>query len=205
MKKGRICSQNISDGKLICEFSWPKISHIMYKIVQERQRNGGFQSQWLAHVQDSLNQSGLGNIFGDEAITTSHSFIKATVKRRLTDIGYQDWHSTVMDSSHCYNYRIFKKELNLDTYLVNLDAKNRTCLSRFRCGNHSLPIVTGRYTRVEHSERKCPLCKSGDIGDEFHYIFHCSAFDHDRSILLANNVRSRPSTVTMVPCEVGTL
>ena len=41
-------------------------------------------------------------------------------------------------------------------------------------------IIDCRWQDVARENRKCLLCNSGDIGDEFHYIFMCSVFNDDR-------------------------
>ena len=102
-----------------------------------------------------------------------------------------------MESGHCLNYRIFKKELCLEKYLLNLNPKSAATLCRFRCGNHSLPNVTGRHSGIDIVNRKCTLCKSYNIGDEFHYIFQCDAFSSERSSLISGHITPRPCALTL--------
>ena len=47
------------------------------------------------------------------------------------------------------------------------------------------PIETGRWQNIERENRKCVLCNSDAIGDEYHYIFNCSAFDNCRKQCIA--------------------
>ena len=70
-------------------------------------------------------------------------------------------------------------------------------LSKFRCGNHKLPINTGRYTGVENINRICTLCNNNDIGDEFHYLFKCSAFVTERKQYISSYHNYRPNTIKM--------
>ena len=46
--------------------------------------------------------------------------------------------------------------------------------------NHSLPIEKGRYYDIEKSQRKCHLCQSDDLGDEYHYLLECNCFVNAR-------------------------
>ena len=48
---------------------------------------------------------------------------------------------------------------------------------RFRCGSHSLPIETGRWSRTPREQRLCPTCQV--IGDEHHLLFECADFSRD--------------------------
>ena len=113
-------------------------------------------------------------------------WIKASVERRLVDIHKQNLSSTIFDNSQTKTYRIFKQSLNSDieNYLIELPKKDRIILCRFRCSNHQLPIVSGRYTNTPRNMRICSLCDMNTLGDEFHYLFECPVFDKDRQLYL---------------------
>ncbi len=53
-------------------------------------------------------------------------------------------------------------------------------LCKFRCINHRLLVVAGRYSNIPRAERICNLCTDVEVGDEFHYIFNCSHFYKER-------------------------
>ena len=57
------------------------------------------------------------------------------------------------------------------------------------------PIETGRWQNIERENRKCVLCNSDAIGDEYHYIFNCSAFDNCRKQCIAFYYRNSPNTL----------
>jgi hypothetical protein len=44
---------------------------------------------------------------------------------------------------------------------------------RFRMGCHALPTDAGRRQGVPRSQRVCPRCSLGDVGDERHLVFTC--------------------------------
>ena len=46
--------------------------------------------------------------------------------------------------------------------------------------NHKLPIECGRWINVNREDRKCELCDSNDLGDEFYYLLKCKFFDESR-------------------------
>ena len=89
---------------------------------------------------------------------------------------------------------MFKEKLEIEKYFKKLDDRNITTLCRFRTTNHKLPIETGRWQNIARENRKCLLCKSGDIGDEFHYIFVCSKFDDNNNLLSRKKFRNRPNS-----------
>ena len=47
---------------------------------------------------------------------------------------------------------------------------------------------------VTHAYLKCTLCASGDVGDEYNYLFVCSYFNAERMKFLGNGVISNPAT-----------
>ena len=40
-----------------------------------------------------------------------------------------------------------------------------------RLSSHSMPIETGRWSRIKRKDRLCSTCKV--LGDERHYIYDC--------------------------------
>ena len=88
-----------------------------------------------------------------------------------------------------------KESFEFENYFKNLDDKNIVTLCRFRTVNHKLPIESGRWQNIARENRKCLLCNSGDIGDEFHYVFMCSVFDENRKLLIRNKFRNRPNAL----------
>ena len=47
---------------------------------------------------------------------------------------------------------------------------------KIRINNHKLMIETGRYNQTPHIDRFCPVCNSGIIEDEFHFLLHCPKY-----------------------------
>ena len=66
---------------------------------------------------------------------------------------------------------------------------------RFRTSNHNLPIELGRYVNIDREERRCTLCNTGDIGDEYRYFCICSYFDLPRKELLPRAIYRHPSVL----------
>ena len=78
-------------------------------------------------------------------------------------------------------------------YLTILNSKEAVDLCRYRSGNHSLPIITGRYNGIEKGERICPLCSNNVVGDEKHYIFICLTFEQERSRYIDDTFLKHPN------------
>ena len=86
-------------------------------------------------------------------------------------------------------YLIFKYDI--------LDDKNAITLCRFRTVNHNLPIESERWRNayIPRENRKCNLCDSNDLGDEFHYLFKCSSLSLERTQLIKPYYRNRPNVI----------
>ena len=100
-------------------------------------------------------------------------------------------------NSLCLNYRIFKERFHCESSILKLPFKHRISLTRFRCGNHRLPIVSGRYAGIDRSMRTCNICNTNKLGDEFHYLFECPAFSEARAKYIDNIFTCRPNTLKM--------
>ena len=79
-------------------------------------------------------------------------------------------------NSKFINYRIYKDIFGFEDYLILLPDNLRVVLTKFRCRNNKMPVEIGVRDNVPREQRICKLCDTGDIGDEFHYLFICKHF-----------------------------
>jgi hypothetical protein len=93
------------------------------------------------------------------------------------------------------NYKIIKTELNFENYLLKLDFNLRVSLCRFRCCNVRMPRNCSKFNK--NNVEICNLCNLNLIGDEFHYLFVCSAFKDERVTFLKKYYYKKPSTIKM--------
>ena len=112
------------------------------------------------------------------------NFLKSEIKTRISDIANQNWCSDVDSNSACANYRIYKKNIDFEKYLVKLDFADRLSLCRFRCGSIKLPsnrIFITRNIDLENVDMTCKLCTLDVIGDEYHNLFECNTFSSKKT------------------------
>ena len=95
------------------------------------------------------------------------------------------------------NYRSMTTHKKLQNYFIKLPSQYMYAICKFKCANHKLPIVIGRYTGVALDNRICTLCNLSEIGDEFHYLFKCSFFNEDRFKYVKRYYYSQPNTHKM--------
>ena len=174
-----------------------KIAHNIYKILRSEQTDQGYNSEWLNCIKSTLDSSGLGSTLNEDPSYINPVRKKHVFKDRILSIEKQNWSAKISESGRCRSYSIYKKTLDFETYLTNLNKREATDLCRFRCSNHHLPVVAGRYNNIEREQRKCALCNHDEIGDEFHYLFICEAFNKERAIFINQGYTSHPNSMLM--------
>lgn len=166
----------------------------MYRILRSEFDSGIYEHKWLKQIQSILQETGRNDVWLSHHIENA-AVIKKNIYRTLLDQNNQIWQATVDSSSKGHNYKIFKSEIGLEKYLIELPKTVYLPLVKFRTTNHKLFIETGRWRNVPISDRKCKKCNNNSLGDEFHYLFECSFFKSDRELLLRKYFYNRPNTI----------
>ena len=148
-----------------------KLSCILLSLQLKLFESGEHTFLWLKHVHTCLNNLGLTFLWHTQSI--SENVFKNMVKQRLKDQYIQTWTNEINMNNICYNYRMFKTEFKFEQYLINLERPLRDYMLKFRLSNHKLPIHSQRFLGIRRDERLCEICETGEIGDEFHYLFNC--------------------------------
>jgi hypothetical protein len=168
-----------------------KISVIMYNLLFSDSNN---EYDWLKYVKTSLDNLGLNYLWLTQSVSNTN-WLKTTIKQRISDQFYQNWHSSVSNSPKSLFYRIVKHNLNLENYLVLLPKRLSIPITKLRLGNHQLPIEKGRWENRSREERKCTHCYQNELGDEYHYLFICPFFADTRKKYIKPKYLLRPNTL----------
>ena len=148
-----------------------KLSCTMLRLHMNLYNNGDYKLPWLEHVHSTLNNLGLTFYWHRQLVSVQ--VFKNMVKQRIRDQYLQTWNGEIYNNNLCYNYRMFKTKFCFERYLVILDGALRRNILKFRFSNHKLPIHSQRFLNIPRDERVCELCETGELGDEFHYLFNC--------------------------------
>ena len=173
-----------------------KISTAMYRLSRAQYDTGTHLSPWLNKVHGTLNSLGLGYLWHMNPIYINKNWFKHITKLRLLDTNHQDLSSSIESNGQCVTYNAIKSTGVLAPYLSLLDSQKRLPITKIRCLNNRLPIVTGRHHSIDRNERFCPLCmQTGTqvIGDECHYILECPSLVSSRRTWLDRTYHTRPS------------
>ena len=93
------------------------------------------------------------------------------------------------ENSQCTNYVLFKENLQMEDYLVQLEDEAKYIIEKFRTRMHHLPVTNNRFIRDNAKDSTCPLCNRGEVGDEFHYL---------QSVHILMNVEQNTSRITHI-------
>lgn len=162
-------------ARLVQFASKEKLSQKMYMMLPKTQNNLPKQFKWLQYIQNILNKCGLSYIWNDQW-TPGIKWLTDKVNQILKDQFTQKWLAEIHDMEKCINYRMFKELFVFETYLIELPYKYSLAFSKFRMCNHKLAVERGRHRYIPRNERKCNMCDSNRLGDEYHFILECEFF-----------------------------
>ena len=173
-----------------------KLGNSLYQLMLKVRNQNHYNFRWINFIESVLNNTGLGHIF----INQSGFVEKAVLSRILQDQFIAQWYSDMANSSRGQFYGLFKTEFSFEHYLTKLQDNSRLWITKLRLSNLHIPIETGRWKNIPRENRKCPLCCTGDIGNEFHYLFICP-YDYlvtQRCRFIPEYYMNNPNIVKMI-------
>jgi len=94
-------------------------------------------------------------------------------------------------------YSSFKTTVDFESNLKQLCRRDILYLFKYKTANHFLPVETGRVDGTPFQDRKCPLCDTGDIGSDKHFLITCTFFSEERKNCLDPYTPSIPQYMTL--------
>ena len=180
----------ISEGKA------SKLSSIIYKLIYRLHLNNTYHSPWLMKIKSLLCNSGNPIFWFNQEQYPKKLFMKSILAKHFEDQYIQGWNLEVNKNRKCVIYRTFKHAHCFEKYLTQLNFVERRALTKFRTGNHRLPVAKSRYI-TQVIDAKCKFCNSNDICDEFHVLFTCKHFEEKRRLFIKKYYYIRPNTLKM--------
>lgn len=142
--------------------------HYYYNIGEQK-------SKWLQFIDECLSSNGFNYVFQNP-----HMYEHRIFTTRLENQFIQEWQQYLDGSNRCILYRAIKPQFGFCDILDTTQTHLLTYFTRFKVGNHKLPVETGRWDGTPFAERYCQRCPR-EIGDEFHYLFTCPLFTNERN------------------------
>ena len=155
-------------------------------------------NNWSRDLKRILKDIGLPELWdtGVEDMNVK-SFIKHA-EDELMDKYVVHWSKELESQNKLRTYRLFKNEYKVDNYVtMNLTKSCRSRLAKLRSGTLPLRIETGRFERLDVSERLCKFCPDNCVESEYHFIFECSKYLNLRIILLNHVLNFYPDFVEL--------
>ena len=147
---------------------------------------------WCIRVKHQFSESGFENYFWDVGVEhISKAFIKQQVKNTVFDDFKIKWRpylernnalrgrEEISSELTGYLNRVMEKN---SIFLVYGLSCNAVHIGKIRCGVAPLRIETGRYERLDVTERTCIICNTG-VELEEHVLLSCSLYDDLREKL----------------------
>ena len=177
--------------KLLCSNNC--IMKVLYMVaLHDLEAN---KHNWLFDVKNLLYTYGFGDIWENASHVNAKLFLNE-FHQRLKDCFIQNWNSNLQTNSVLTVYKELKNDFEYETYLnADIPSYYLKLFTQLRISCHKLRVETGRYgrNRLERHERRCEVCHSLDIEDEYHFVCICEKYKTLRKRYLPMHVVQRPS------------
>ena len=151
--------------------------------------------EWASHVKNILFNTGFGYVWNTQSVENDQLFVNR-FEQRCKDIHIQQCFADIERSNRCRMYREIKTTYGTETYLnCTLSKQLRIFFTKCRLSSHKFLVERGRWDKppIVYHERKCTLCNSGDIEDEYHVAMKCTYFKDIRVKYIKPYYYVRPS------------
>ena len=156
-------------GKLILG----KESKLSYRLYNQYCKNHEL-NRWMYAIKGIFDKTGLSIIWNLHCFS-NYSRLVDVVKSVLRDQFIQQWECEMNLSHKGKTYKMMKGPFQTENYFTNLPYHLTNQICKFRTSNHKLPVETGRWSNIDYEKRKCDMCKTNEVGNEYHVLLKCKA------------------------------
>ena len=135
--------------------------------------------EWIRYVKISCAVAALVVYGNNNSCKTKGSSLSSLSNKAKIYLYMQNGFNEIRESSRCRMYKEIKQVHKPERYLtININKNLRTAFTKFRLSSHKLLVERGRWKslKLDYELRKCTLCDSGDIEDEYHVTLICEQF-----------------------------
>ena len=134
---------------------------------------------WCADIKEIFAWLDLVDVFSDKTMCDLNDVIV-----KISTKSQNQWRNNVQQKPKLRTYMLFKDELRTEEYIKqHLNKRKRSLLAQTRLGILPLHIETGRYNNTPFDNRKCTICNTDVLEDEFHFIMSCPNYINLRTKL----------------------
>ncbi len=96
------------------------------------------------------------------------------------------WENSVKDKCKLDFLTQIKPTLSIEPFVkLNIGRYERSLLAQLRYGILQIQLETGRYNNEKRENRLCKICDRGVVEDQYHFVFHCPAYNDKRNVFTA--------------------
>ena len=161
-----------------------KYSTRMCEFLSElRNKNDDTNFKWINKIRNILEETSLLSSW------QSNSINMTLLKDSCNNIFLRRWKDEVNQNSQCSFYELIKPLPKIEKYMLDIRHSAKSNLLKFIMRNNHLPVTYNRFYEKYTYDDKCPLCKSGEVGNEIHYLFSCTFFNEERLLHLPGSIK----------------
>ena len=136
------------------------------------------RNNWSYGMRRLYRELDIEHVFNDLLL-----YSKERAWATLHDNHCSKWATLLHTTPKLRTYCLFKQIYCIEPYVSSrLTRKLISILARFRTGTLPLEIETGRWRSIPECQRICKLCNAQSVESEMHFLLHCSAYVHFRTI-----------------------
>ena len=168
-------------------FLWhSSLAHIVYMITHNLFVRDVYKAKWLCRVKNIVDNYGLSYLWLNQSIIETNQ-AKQLIHTIIKWVASHNWYTYISTSSMCIMYRLFKKQLDFEEYVLSCNYRERISLKKYRCANSKIPVYNQIYM---YATELCTLCDPNENGYEYHYIMICPCSRQSRELYLKHYARS---------------
>ena len=120
------------------------LAHIVYMIAHNLFVCDVYKAKWLCRVKHIVDNCGFSYLWLNQSMMdTNHP--KQLIHTGIKEVALHNWYTDISTSLMCTMYRLFKKQLNFEDYLLSCNNRERISLTKCRCANSRIPVYNQIY------------------------------------------------------------
>ena len=152
---------------------------------------------WANEIKDLLSKNGFQYIWMNQHVSNPLKFINEFRERAKSQY-LQNWWSIVHTSPKLELYKHIKSQYEHEAYLDILSVRKfRRSFAQLRSGTLPIEIETGRYRGITREQRFCPICNTGEVENELHFILKCPVLHDIRKTYIQRKFFINPSILKL--------
>ncbi len=136
------------------------------------------KSNFCSQVKQVLTDCNIGSIY-----TNLQPVDIDSMKPIFMNKDKLNWASRVSEKCKLDFLALIKPIFGVEPYVkLNIGRYERSLLAQLRYGILQIQLETGRYNNEKREDRLCRICNGGAVEDQFHFVFHCPAYNDKRNV-----------------------